>query len=608
MRAFSTLLVASSMMGCIDAWHSPMTALRYRSMRPVSREPRMPRVLSMSSAFSQGDEFGGINTLPRHGFGPKTKVIATLGPASSSAEMIKKLALAGVDVFRLNFSHGSKESHAANLKIIRDLEVELKRPLGVLLDLQGPKLRVGQFGGPGKFMLEKGQRFRLDMSPELGDQNRVQLNHPEIMEAMTPGKRLLVNDGNIALVAVETGPDYIVTEVEIGGVISDRKGVNVPDVVLPIPALTEADKRNALYGLELDVDWMALSFVQRPEDIYELRDIVGRDVAIIAKLEKPSAVSEMYLTGIIEAADGCMVARGDLGVECPAESVPILQRKIIGECRKRGKPVVVATQMLESMITNAVPTRAEASDVATACYLGTDAVMLSGESAAGEYPVESVAMMRSIITAVESDPRYYSQGSAHKLLLNDEGILPERAMTMAARQIARSVDAAAIVVYTRNGLSALRAAQERSSRPILALSSEISTARKLAMVYGCTPFSVGDGVETESDLVDLISSARGIIVEKEFASSKQLLVVTAWMDGGSWNHGANAVRIVRVGNKGDAKISSGGMATSTAPTTPPITSPTTPPTDTRGPGVTMSHEEYMQQRVSAIRQREAGGN
>ena len=336
----------------------------------------------------------------------KVKILATLGPASSKPEMIKKLMLAGADAFRINMSHGDQKSKAKLVDSIRALEKELKRPTTIVFDLQGPKLRVGSFEG-GSAVLEKGKKVVLDRQNTPGDATRFELPHPELFAAVGEGDRLLIDDGKVRLKILEVGENKLTAEVQVGGTISNSKGVNVPDVVVPIPALTEKDKSDLQFALEQGADWIALSFVQRPEDVAEARALIGEKAALMAKIEKPAAIER--LIDIIALADGVMVARGDLGVELPPEDVPPLQNRIVATARQFGKPVVVATQMLESMITSPTPTRAEVSDVATAIYDGADAVMLSAESAAGKYPIEAVTMMNSIADSVERDPVYSSR-------------------------------------------------------------------------------------------------------------------------------------------------------------------------------------------------------
>ncbi|HKR19977.1 MAG TPA: pyruvate kinase, partial [Stellaceae bacterium] len=334
-----------------------------------------------------------------------TKIVATLGPATATPEKIAALFEAGVDVFRLNFSHGVQADHKARLDIVRALEKTTDRPIGIMADLQGPKLRVGTFAG-GRVRLADGAAFRLDLDKAPGDAQRASLPHPEVFAALTPETDLLLDDGNIRLRVEKCDKDYAQTRVINGGNLSDRKGVNVPNAVLPLSPLTAKDRADLAFALDMGADWIALSFVQRPEDVAEARKLIGNRAGVLVKLEKPAAITK--LTEIIELSDSVMVARGDLGVEMPPEDVPPLQRRIVGACRAAGKPVIVATQMLESMVRVPVPTRAEASDVATAVYEGADAVMLSAESASGEYPVEAVKMMDRIIRRVQADPAYFS--------------------------------------------------------------------------------------------------------------------------------------------------------------------------------------------------------
>ena len=407
------------------------------------------------------------------------KIVATLGPASSDRAAIEALFEAGADVFRLNFSHGTHEDHQKRLATIRDLERERGRPIGVMLDLQGPKLRIGTFAS-GPVQLTEGDSFRLDLNSKLpGDATRASLPHPEIFAALRDGTNLLLDDGRIRLRVESHGKDFAETRVVTGGELSERKGVNVPDVVLPLSALTAKDRQDLDFGLTLGVDWIALSFVQRPEDIVEVKAIVKGRAALIAKLEKPAAIQ--CLDAIVEEADAVMVARGDLGVEMPAEQVPSLQKLIVRACRKAGKPVIVATQMLESMVAAPVPTRAEASDVATAIYDGADAVMLSAESASGKYPVEAVRMMDSIITRTEADPHYDEAISASHTAPRPQ---MADAIGFAMRHVASLLGVPAAVAYTSSGYSALRMARERPQVPILGMTPRVSTARRLAMAWG----------------------------------------------------------------------------------------------------------------------------
>ena len=410
------------------------------------------------------------------------KIVATLGPASSGRAVIDALFDAGADVFRLNFSHGTHEDHRQRLATIRDIERERGRPIGVLLDLQGPKLRIGTFA-KGPVQLKEGDSFRLDLNSKLpGDATRAILPHPEIFAALQDGANLLLDDGRILLRVERHGEDFAETRVVTGGILSERKGVNVPDVVLPLSALTAKDRQDLDFGLALGVDWIALSFVQRPEDILEVKAIVKGRAALIAKLEKPAAIQ--CLVAIVEEADAVMVARGDLGVEMPAEQVPSLQKLIVRACRKAGKPVIVATQMLESMVAAPVPTRAEASDVATAIYDGADAVMLSAESASGKYPVEAVRIMDSIITRTEADPHYDEAISASHTAPRPQ---TADAIGFAMRHVASLLGVPATVAYTSSGYSALRMARERPQVPILGMTPRVGTARRLALVWGVHP-------------------------------------------------------------------------------------------------------------------------
>ncbi len=450
------------------------------------------------------------------------KIIATLGPASADPDTIHALFQAGADVFRLNFSHGSHADHQRNVSEIRALEQRVGRPIGILMDLQGPKFRIGEFGH-GPVDLKAGARFRLDLNDAPGDSHRVHLPHAEILQALEAGHDLLLNDGNIRLKVQRSAPDYVDTEVITGGELSDHKGVNVPGVVIPLSPLTHKDHEDLAFALDQGADWIAQSFVQQPEDIDELRRLVGNQAKLMAKLEKPSAIDA--LDAIVERFDAVMVARGDLGVELPPERVPAIQKRVLRVCRQRGKPVVVATQMLESMIHAPRPTRAEASDVATAVYDGADAVMLSAETAAGDYPVESVAMMNSIIGQVEQDPAY-------RELIDASHPEPEAtnadAICYALRSITRILPIAATVTYTSSGYSTLRAARERPQAPILSLTPYVATARMLTLAWGVHSV-VSKEVERVSDVVN---DASQIARTDGFAQRGQPLVIAAGMPFG----------------------------------------------------------------------------
>ncbi|GAB6967298.1 pyruvate kinase [Komagataeibacter kakiaceti JCM 25156] len=428
----------------------------------------------------------------------RTKIVSTLGPATSDHAGIRALAVAGVDVFRLNFSHGTHEDHAARHGVIRDVEAELGRPIGILADVQGPKLRVGHFVN-GRVQLTAGARFRLDLDPTPGNETRVCLPHPEILAAAGKGSSLLLDDGRLALQVCERGDDFLLTEVTLGGALSDHKGVNVPDVVLPIPALTDKDRADMAFALELGIEYVGLSFVQRPDDVREARALADGRAWIMTKLEKPQAMDN--LEEIVALSDAVMVARGDLGVELPPEHVPLAQKRIIRVARQMGRPVVVATQMLESMIHAPTPTRAEASDVATAVFDGADAVMLSAETAVGSYPREAVAMMDRIVRRVEGDEGWHRH-------MESSGPAPEHdvtgAIAAATGQIAATVDAAAIAAFTLSGRTALRIARERPACTILGLTPTDDIARRLAVAWGVQAISVGQEapVHTIESVVD----------------------------------------------------------------------------------------------------------
>ena len=466
------------------------------------------------------------------------KIVATLGPASSDRETVHRLLLTGVDVFRLNFSHGSAADHRARFTLLRELEVETGRPIGILADLQGPKLRVGTFAD-GAVMLLAGQTFRLDLDPAPGDLHRAGMPHPEIFAALVPGAELLLDDGRLRLVVERCGPNFAQTRVLVGGRLSERKGVNVPGVMLPITALTAKDLRDLDLALELGADWIALSFVQRPEDVTEARAIIGNRAAIVSKLEKPQAIEQ--LDAIVALSDAVMVARGDLGVELPAERVPAIQKRIVRSCRRLGKPVIVATQMLESMVDSPVPTRAEASDVATAIYDGADAVMLSAESASGKHPVEAVDMMDRIIAQVESDPLYRQLIDASHTPAQPGQVDVAEAVCCAMRRTVALLQAAAIVCYTSSGHTSLRAARERPEAPVLSLTPHLETARRLALVWGIHSVHIED----VADVRQMTAIACDIAVREGFARSGQTIVTVAGMPFGSAGT-TNLLRIATV--------------------------------------------------------------
>lgn len=447
----------------------------------------------------------------------KVKILATLGPASSEPEMIRKLVDAGADVFRINMSHADHDLMRTLVGRIRAIEEDTGRPIGILADLQGPKLRVGKFAN-GKEELSVGQTFTLDDDPTPGDANRVQLPHPEILTSVRPGDRLLIDDGKLQLKAVSVDGKKIVSTVVAGTRISDKKGVSLPDTDLPVGALTEKDRADLDAAVNAGVDWIALSFIQRPEDIAEARKLARGRALLLSKIEKPQAVQR--LKEIIELSDALMVARGDLGVEMPIEAVPGIQKQITRAARRAGKPVVIATQMLESMITAPVPTRAEVSDVSIAVFEGADAIMLSAESAAGQYPVEAVSMMNRIAERVEQDPNYPS-------IINAQRSQPEAtgpdAISLAAREIAETLKLSAIVTYTASGNTGLRAARERPQVPIIALSPIVETARRLSLLWGTHCVVSPDA----TDLDDMVDRACLIAKTEGFSTAGERIIIMA---------------------------------------------------------------------------------
>jgi pyruvate kinase len=448
----------------------------------------------------------------------RVKILATLGPASQDERMIEELARAGADVFRINMSHASHEVLHQTVARIRNVEKTLNHPLGILVDLQGPKLRVWKFTD-GSVTLVAGQKFILDSEKnDTGNSERVYLPHPEIIESVSVGDRLLLDDGKLALKATKVGNGTIETEVIYGGKLSDKKGVSLPDTLLPTGALTEKDHADLLEGLKAEADWIALSFVQRPEDIIDVRKIVQGRAGVMAKIEKPQAIDR--LEEIIKLSDAIMVARGDLGVELPLETVPGLQKRMIRMARRYGKPVVVATQMLESMITSPVPTRAEVSDVSIAVFEGADAIMLSAESASGQYPVEAVTTMNKVAIAVEGDANY--RGIIRASQTEPEATAAD-AISAATRQVAETLDLAAIVTYTASGSTGIRAARERPSKPIIALSPNHRTIRRLSVVWGIHCVQTEDAISLE----DMVDRACVIAYQEGFARPGDRIAITA---------------------------------------------------------------------------------
>jgi pyruvate kinase len=465
-----------------------------------------------------------------------TKIVSTLGPTSTSPEMISKLFESGADVFRLNFSHGTHEDHKTRYDIIRKLESKYNRPIGIIADLQGPKIRIGKFIN-GKIDLINGSLFIMDSDKKMeGDQRRVSISNPEIFSSLQPGAELLLDDGKMRLIVEKNNGTSIETKVLVGGPLSNHKGINIPGTILPMSSLTQKDRLDLDFALDIGVDWIALSFVQHPKDIIEISQLIDGKAGILTKLEKPLAIE--HLEKIIELSDALMVARGDLGVEALPEDVPGLQKKIIRKARSEGKPVIVATQMLESMISSPTPTRAEASDVATAVFDGADAVMLSAETAAGSFPVEAVSIMDRIIKSAEHDDHY----KLMKLQVSDQSLETDAdAITAAAKQVAQTLNAAAIVTFTTTGSTTLRAARERPDVYILGLTPDLKTARRLVIVCGV------HSVKTSyfQDFDDVVKNAIEVAKEEGFAIDGQRLVITAGVPFGTPGS-TNVLRIVNV--------------------------------------------------------------
>ncbi|HSG34855.1 MAG TPA: pyruvate kinase [Sphingomonadaceae bacterium] len=454
--------------------------------------------------------------------GRKVKILATVGPASRDPDMLRRLLLAGVDAFRINMSHGDHATHAEEIAHIRKLEKEFVRPIAILCDLQGPKLRVGEFRKGERVVIPHGRHFTFDRNPAPGDETRVCLPHPELFGILEKGQRLLVDDGKIRLRVIKAGKDEILCTAEVGGVISDRKGLNVPDAVVPVAAMTDKDRSDLAFAVEQGADWIALSFVQRPEDLAEARRLMGGPSgprgALCAKIEKPAAVAR--LDEILELSDGVMVARGDLGVELNPEDVPGLQKRIVNAARSLGKPVIVATQMLESMIESPTPTRAEVSDVANAVYDGADAVMLSAETAAGQWPEEAVTMMNRIAQKIEGDESYAKRIRIHETP-------PDRttadALSHACMTIAETLPISAIVVFTGSGSTARRVARERPGVPVMVLTPSLVTARRVALLWGAHAVATRDIDSFE----EMIAKGKRMALRHGFGEAGSKLVTLA---------------------------------------------------------------------------------
>lgn len=465
----------------------------------------------------------------------QTKIVATVGPASGDAPMLKTLFETGVDVFRLNFSHGTHDAHQKNVESIRKIEEEYGRPIGIMADMQGPKLRIGKFKD-GSIVIEKGMKLRFDLDETPGDETRICLPHPEVIDVLHPGSTILLDDGNVNVSIVEKGDDFLLGEIMAGSKLSNNKGFNIPGIVLPIPALTDKDREDLEAALNMGVDWVAQSFVQQASDVKETRKLINGRAALLAKIEKPSAVEQFE--EILENVDGIMLARGDLGVEIPPEDVPAVQKRLVRQSRHAGKPIIIATQMLESMIHNPRPTRAEASDVATAVYDGTDAVMLSAETATGQYPVEAVEIMDRICISTENDETYMQ-------ILSDDHPDSERsgsdAITIAAYYVAKDISAACIANYTTSGSTALRTARQRPDVPILCLTQVHEVARRLCLSYGVRTIHVTD----VKSFADTVEKAANIVKELGYANKGDKIVLTAGVPFGTVGS-TNVLRIEEI--------------------------------------------------------------
>lgn len=469
----------------------------------------------------------------------RVKIVATLGPASAAPEMVERLFLAGVDVFRINMSHSTHDGSKTLYNTVRACAARHRHPIGILADLQGPKFRIGEFQS-GRVQVPAKSIFRFDRAEVLGDAERVYLPHTQIFDAIQPGHNLVLDDGKLRMRVIEKSDIQIVTEVITGGMLASRKGISMPDTLLPISPLTEKDKADLSHALKLGVDWVALSFVQRAEDLHDIRKLIGDKAAILSKIEKPSAVTD--LEAIIAASDGIMVARGDLGVELPVEKVPGIQKRITRMARAAGKPVIVATQMLESMISSPMPTRAEVSDVATAVFDGADAIMLSAESAVGQYPTEAIQMMDKIAIECEHDPVYEAI-----LYATQTEPLPTGAdaIAAAASAIADTVQLGAIVCYTATGSTVLRVTRERPGIPVIGLTPVESTARRLSLVWGVQSILTGD----PENLSHMVRKACRIAFEEGLVKARDGILITAGVPLGSPG-ATNMIRIAFVDESG----------------------------------------------------------
>lgn len=471
------------------------------------------------------------------------KIVATLGLTSSEPDVIEKLFLTGVDVFRLNFSHGTHENHAKNIQTLRALEQKHGRPIAILQDLQGPKFRVGRFEQDA-IELAFGQTLVFDQDDTLGDNTRVYLPHPEVFSSAKVGDRLLLDDARVAFEVVNNDGNCIEAKHIYGKKLSNNKGLNLPDTDLLVSAMTDKDHTDLQFGLSQGVDIVALSFVQRAGDMEMLRGLVGGKASILAKIEKPSAVR--HIADILDASDAIMLARGDLGVEFPPEALPSIQKTVVEAARHAGKPIVVATQMLESMIDSPVPTRAEATDVDTAVALGADAVMLSGETAIGKYPVEAVSFMDRMIQSTEKDARYIKD---MRVIEDVEVNSSNGAVSHAVKAISNAIDVTAIACYTASGSSAVRLCRERALTPIIALTPNQDVARRLQLYWGVDAVVMPDADRVQT----IVANAANLVKRKAYGEDGDLVVVTAGVPFGQPGT-TNTIRLATIGEDDSANI------------------------------------------------------
>ena len=464
----------------------------------------------------------------------KTKILATIGPSSEKITKIEKLISSGVDAFRINCSHTTESQFESYIKNIRKVEKKLKKPIGILIDLQGPKLRIGEI--ENNIPLKRGQKLLFINSKKSSKSNEVPLPEEKVFKSIKVNHPIFIDDGKIKLKVLKVYKNIIETKVLLEGVLKSKKGINLPETVLKNSALTSKDKKNVKKGIELGVDWIALSFIQSPEDIKDLRKICKKNVSIMAKIEKPTALN--HINKITELADGLMIARGDLGVELPIQDVPSWQKRIIREARMQGKPVVVSTQMLESMITSKTPTRAEVSDVATAVFEGSDAVMLSAESAIGDNPELAVKMMDKIAHSVEKNPNYSSILSAQ---LEETPDSTPDAIATAARSLASELNSPIIVCYTESGSTGIKVSRVRPKQMILTVTPIIKTARKLTLVWGVKCIVQKDA----NNLEQMIRMTKAYSKKEKIIKIGEKMVITAGLPLKKLGT-TNLIRVIKV--------------------------------------------------------------